>query len=280
MAEGELRVELKGAQDLFRLIRGDSVSKRNLFDLIQYSKVAGSSFWSGEDLRVGNTPQQGINWVGALPVCRAVILKTRPGAYVEDGWTNEEKIAYRYSFKARDGIISHVEKANTVLIHQPRFRYPILLFTEKKNFWSYEGAFDVSAIDDRFVLLVRNHTIAVSTASSADDGSDYWEGGLRYITHLMAERSRDVVRELKESSASECEVCQQSFAARYGVECIEAHHKVPISTYSSEHVVRLEDFALLCPNCHRAVHIYMRKFGLEYQEIRERMAILLLDSPK
>ncbi|WP_313057269.1 HNH endonuclease [Stutzerimonas nitrititolerans] len=265
-------MELKGTQDLFRLTAGDSVSKRNLFGLIQYSKVPGSDFWSGEELKIGNTPQQGINWVGVPPACRAVILKTRPGSYAEDGWTNEERTAYRYSFKARDGVISHAEKANAVLIHQPRFRYPVLLFTETKSFWSYEGAFDVSAIDDRFVVLVRHHTIAEPAVSLPGEGPDYREGGLRYVTHLMAERSRDVVRELKERSASECEICRQSFAARYGVECIEAHHKVPISTYSSEHTVRLEDLALLCPNCHRAVHIYMKKWDLEYPEIRERLA--------
>ena len=34
IAIGELRVELKEVQDLFRLICGDSVSKRNLFDII------------------------------------------------------------------------------------------------------------------------------------------------------------------------------------------------------------------------------------------------------
>ncbi len=62
-------MELKGTLDLFRLAPRDCVSKRNLFDLIQHSKVAGSSFWSGEDLKIGNTPQQGINWVGALPAC-------------------------------------------------------------------------------------------------------------------------------------------------------------------------------------------------------------------
>lgn len=114
-------MELKGTQDLFRLTAGDSVSKRNLFGLIQYSKVPGSDFWSGEELKIGNTPQQGINWVGVPPACRAVILKTRPGSYAEDGWTNEERTAYRYSFKARDGVISHAEKANAVLIHQPGF---------------------------------------------------------------------------------------------------------------------------------------------------------------
>ncbi|MDT8317192.1 MAG: HNH endonuclease [bacterium] len=59
--------------------------------------------------------------------------------------------------------------------------------------------------------------------------------------------------------------------SRYGVKCIEAHHKVPISTYSSAYTVQLSDFALLCPNCHKAVHIYMKLEGLEYKKIREKL---------
>lgn len=49
-------MELKRPQDLFRLAPGDRVSKRNLFDLIQHSKVPDSEYWGGEALKIGNTP--------------------------------------------------------------------------------------------------------------------------------------------------------------------------------------------------------------------------------
>jgi putative restriction endonuclease len=46
--------------------------------------------------------------------------------------------------------------------------------------------------------------------------------------------------------------------SKYKVKYIEAHRKKPISTYSSRRRITLSDFALLCPNCHRAVHINMK----------------------
>jgi putative restriction endonuclease len=79
-------MELTKADDLFAISRGEEISKRNLFDLIQFSKVVGSSFWSGSESIIGNTPQQGINWIGVPPEVRAVIIKTRPGSYETDGW--------------------------------------------------------------------------------------------------------------------------------------------------------------------------------------------------
>jgi putative restriction endonuclease len=87
----------------------------------------------------------------------------------------------------------------------------------------------------------------------------------------MAERSKGVVKALKASSTPVCDICEITFAERYGVEYIEAHHKIPIATYSTAYVVKAEDFALLCPNCHRAVHIYMKQYGLEYSQIKEKL---------
>ncbi|WP_217642463.1 HNH endonuclease [Marinobacter zhejiangensis] len=87
----------------------------------------------------------------------------------------------------------------------------------------------------------------------------------------MAERDRGAVKALKANSASVCDICDLNFSGRYGVEYIEAHHKVPIAAYSSTYVLSQNDFALLCPNCHRAVHIYMKKDGLEYPEIKKKL---------
>ncbi|WP_217642464.1 hypothetical protein [Marinobacter zhejiangensis] len=134
-------MELKKPQDLFLLASGDVVTKRNLFDLIQYSKVADSQFWGGAEVRINNTPQQGINWIGEPPAWHGVIIKTRPGSYEEDGWADDGKASYHYSFKARGGEVSYSEKANTALINQPQYQYPVLLFTESSNSWVFEGTF-------------------------------------------------------------------------------------------------------------------------------------------
>jgi len=263
-------MELNKPQDLFLLSAGDVVTKRNLFDLIQYSKVSGSQYWGGEEVQIKNTPQQGINWIGEPPACHAVIIKTRPGLYEDDGWAGETKTAYHYSFKARGSEVSYSEKANAVLINQPQYQYPVLLFTESDDSWTYEGAFSVSEIESKYVVLERGSGFAPEQAPPQEEVA-YQEGGRKYVTHLMAERSKGVVKALKANSAADCDICHLNFSKRYGVEYIEAHHKVPISTYSSSYVVKQDDFALLCPNCHRAVHIYMKKNGLDYPAIKEKL---------
>lgn len=84
-------MQLNKPQDLFSLKLGDVVTKRNLFDLVQYSKVESSQFWEAGEFVIGNTPQQGINWIGQLPAVKAVIIKTRQGSYAEDGWSDETR---------------------------------------------------------------------------------------------------------------------------------------------------------------------------------------------
>lgn len=259
-------MELSKSQDLFSLVSGDTVSKRNLFDLIQYSKVDSSSYWSGHEFTIGNTPQQGINWVGNLPSVKAVIIKTRPGSYEGDGWSGDDKSAFHYSFKARNGQVNYNEKANDVLIKQPQHLYPILLFAESNKEWSYEGEFSVSEIENNFVVLARKGSLIENVIHNQDEAV-YQEGDRRYVTHLMAERNQAVVSAIKNANSWICEICSMDFSDKYGVRYIEAHHKTPISTYSESYTIKPHDLALLCPNCHKAVHIHMKDGGLEYDEI-------------
>jgi putative restriction endonuclease len=181
-------MELKNTQDIFSLSVGDLVTKRNLYDLIQFSKIDSSSYWSGIDGIIGNTPQQGINWVGQLPAIQAVIIKTRRGSYEEDGWSDESKTSYRYSFKARNGEISYTEKANAVLLKQPQHLYPIFLFTECTDGWYFEGAFSVSEIEEKFIVLRRD--LALVSEISKQDELFFEEGGRKYATHLLTERNK------------------------------------------------------------------------------------------
>ena len=258
---------LQRPQDIFDISVGDVVSKRNLFDLIQYSKVPDSAFWGGVDFSIGNTPQQGINWIGSPPRTQGVIIKTRAGSYEHDGWESGGRKAYRYSFKARKSVVSYSEMANRVLIAQPQHAYPILLFAEEGGEWRFEGRFAVTEIEDLYVVLESQNQI--SLAAISQDEVTYREGGRRNVTHLMAERIRSMIEMLKTTSSSRCEICDENFADRYGVSYIEAHHKVPISTFTSEYTVALKDIALLCPNCHKAVHIHMKQSDKDYDEIRD-----------
>ncbi len=260
-------MRLQVSADLFRIPDGDSVTKSNLFDLIQYSKVENSPYWSGHEFKIGNTPQQGINWLGEAPRLQAAIIKTRPGSYEDDGW-NADRTAYHYSFKARNGEISYTEKANSILIAQPQYGYPILLFVEEGQNQRFEGQFAVSEIQERYVVLTRYAVYGRHAVISQEEAA-FEEGGRRYVTHLMIERSRDVINQLKASASSVCDICETDFEALYGFRYIEAHHKVPVSTFSERHVVQSSDLVLLCANCHRAVHIMMKRSSDEYREIRD-----------
>lgn len=262
-------MELRKPKQVLRLSPGDAVTKRNLYDLIQYSKVRDSQYWDGEANQIGNTPQQGINWLGPMPICLAVLIKTRQGSYKDDGWQDEARTTYHYSFKAVKGRISYSEKANAVLVNQPRYGYPVLLFTESGRSWLYEGSFEVSELESEFIVLTRGFHEVAPIGEGEEDSVTYSEGDRKYVTHLMAERNAAVVKELKATSDHICDVCEVRLLQRYGVEFIEAHHKTPITTYSSSHAVNLADFVLLCPNCHRAIHRYMKEQGLEYAQIRQ-----------
>jgi len=93
-------------------------------------------------------------------------------------------------------------------------------------------------------------------------GNGYFEGGLLLALHLRRERSRALVdlafKQLKASNANpSCSVCTQSSHAFYGLnpeQFYEVHHTEPISEYESRQLTELDSLAVVCPNCHRAIH--------------------------
>ena len=90
------------------------------------------------------------------------------------------------------------------------------------------------------------------------------EGGKRYVTHVQIERNHRHLRALKISASKElndgkvpCEVCDLDMLGRYNMDVpiIECHHLFPLSELDGEEVeTTLDDLALLCPSCHRAIH--------------------------
>ena len=88
------------------------------------------------------------------------------------------------------------------------------------------------------------------------------EGRLLTRTHLVRERSRDLVRRklnqvTKRKGKLVCEVCEFDFAIHYGdrgLGVIECHHTQPVETLPEGHNTHLDDLALVCSNCHRMIH--------------------------
>lgn len=141
---------------------GELISKASLYRLIQYSKEPGSPAWLGDEYRIGNTPQQGINWIGEFPNLKGVIVKSSGSAY-DEGWLDETRNYFRYAFKAQRGIVNPQEKANRCLIQQPELGYPIILLIDSAEGWGLEGHFDVDQVQERHVVLKRRTALAPST---------------------------------------------------------------------------------------------------------------------
>ena len=270
MTEKSRIIRINNVKEIFLLKRYDKITKRNLFDVIQYSKINKSTYWSGKEYIIGNTPQQGINWIGAFPNIKAVIIKTRYGSYRDDGWADDKRTVYKYSFKSRKSIISLKEKANLVLINQQQYLYPIYLFIENRHLWVFEGEFFVSEIMDTYVVLQRTESF-YERWDLLQDEILYTEGGRRYAMHLIYERNKNIVNSIKSSKPWVCDICNINFLNKYGIKYIEAHHKIPLSKHINKHAVKINDLVLLCPNCHKAVHIYMREENIGYADIKKKI---------
>lgn len=88
------------------------------------------------------------------------------------------------------------------------------------------------------------------------------EGGRKLVAHLRIERnpsiSREAIRRHLRDAGPVCALCELDFGRRYRLgtneHCLEAHHKIPISSRLVASRTNLEDFLVICPSCHRVVH--------------------------
>ena len=85
------------------------------------------------------------------------------------------------------------------------------------------------------------------------------EGDIR--KHETWERTRcrqaaEIVKrlEMQRVGRLRCHGCGTECLRTYGVEVIEAHHRVPLSELKESRIPNPNDFDLLCPSCHRAIH--------------------------
>lgn len=98
--------------------------------------------------------------------------------------------------------------------------------------------------------------------SNADLTGEFPEGKMVERLHKSRERNSHVVslaKELFKKSQGRlfCQVCKFDFEENYGEtgkNFIEAHHTIAVSDMKSDHKTRIEDIAMLCPNCHRMAH--------------------------
>lgn len=85
------------------------------------------------------------------------------------------------------------------------------------------------------------------------------EGARKLFVHYGHERSQRLSKDAKKAYLTQhgklaCEACGTEPMKKYGLEIIEAHHKIPLSSTDGQRETTLADFMMLCPNCHRAIH--------------------------
>lgn len=103
------------------------------------------------------------------------------------------------------------------------------------------------------------------------------EGRKVLRTHLDTERkagNRHAILRLRSTQGPlTCDACRVSLAERYGrdhAEVVELHHLQPLAR-GVQKPKGIDDFALLCPTCHRIVH-YRREEPLKIEEVRRLLA--------
>lgn len=87
-----------------------------------------------------------------------------------------------------------------------------------------------------------------------------YEDATKFRLHKRIERNKKLVKEVKKIQGYVCKVCSINFENKYGVigkGYIEAHHLRPISTIKGSKIALdpAQDFAVLCANCHRMIHL-------------------------
>lgn len=104
----------------------------------------------------------------------------------------------------------------------------------------------------------------------------YTEGRKKLRLHITKERNPKVIREAKENFKSRnsslyCEICGFNFEIKYGEigkDYIEGHHILPLSQITEEYnIIRPEEIALVCSNCHRILH--RKKPWLKVEELKK-----------
>ena len=117
-----------------------------------------------------------------------------------------------------------------------------------------EALFDVVAVHGSITLSPQEQE-DVDLAKKASP-----EGAKKLVKHYQRERDAGLSRDAKAAFAKAnggklfCQACGVEPLKVYGVEVIEAHHRVPLSKSEEGRVTEISDLIMLCPSCHRAVH--------------------------
>ncbi|WP_026836544.1 HNH endonuclease [Gillisia sp. JM1] len=106
------------------------------------------------------------------------------------------------------------------------------------------------------------HNLSQEFKANVNLDGEFPEGKISERKHKYRERNSKVAQIAKQNFKNQngrlfCQVCEFDFEQEYGeigADFIEAHHTIPVSEMQPGHITKIEDLAMLCPNCHRMAH--------------------------
>lgn len=121
----------------------------------------------------------------------------------------------------------------------------------------------ISALLDRLrSSAVLSDRQDVESPVAPDGELTFMEGDPRLVFHVRRERDPALVEAKREAVHAatgrlQCEACgftTEAVYPRLDGEVCEIHHRLPLAEASEAVETRLMDLAVLCANCHRAIH--------------------------
>lgn len=114
-------------------------------------------------------------------------------------------------------------------------------------------------LDIYFMLFEQSSLLDTAANPIVDEEQDWFEDLSKYRIHRITERNRTLAKRVKQLQGYTCKACDFNFESWYGEigrDYIEAHHILPISRLDKTkiHLDPIQDFTVLCSNCHRMIH--------------------------
>ena len=206
-----------------------------------------------------STPNGTFDWAGAAQLASLILTSLYPERFVDYRRNRWLSYAKEFGYPMPDKDASRGE----FIIWAGKFASAIASTSTYQQYWPIN---DQSLAVPNWVISGICWLGLKPKKPEADpidpDSSWFKEGAKKRRFHLFRERDRRVVAKVKEQRLKEdpllhCDICGFSFVEKYGEMgkgFIEAHHKIPISKLEKESAIRLEDFDLICSNCHRMIH--------------------------
>jgi 5-methylcytosine-specific restriction enzyme A len=118
---------------------------------------------------------------------------------------------------------------------------------------------DLEKLVEIYSTLFEKVSLDKSIHTTDDKEAEWFEDLTKYRIHRVTERNQNLSRRVKQLQGYICKACNFNFESRYGKigkEFIEAHHTIPISSLNKARIKLdpIQDFTVLCSNCHRMIH--------------------------